>query len=344
MTVSKAFSRVLSRSVHHQSLELDEVDSVGFVKPVGSSSIVTPAQETADVLYPSASVDSRFAPDAKRIIGILSSSDSDGETVAARAKPKKRPAELASRKLEPAAHLGSLTPASASSHSTCSVKGEIRAKSEVGLHVRASLKFEPGQSGTKDEGDSTLRWAVIRPSDKSEDHADKAQVKVKREKVGAVKLEQRVAAQTLKRLRSGVTRVAVSGSANGSKANDVDEEKLRSRAISMVTSAFGGSGSSEARASTVVDAFVEEHGASEARHRLLALVSALRQNEPFRSDVLEMPSERVLTLAKQEPREWATAAMHAKRRKWAADAIQEVKPAGLRVDSSVFALRAEAEP
>lgn len=335
MTVSKAFSRVLSRSVHHQSLELDEVDSVGFVKPVGSSSIVTPAQETADVLYPSASVDSRFAPDAKRIIGILSSSDSDGETVAARAKPKKRPAELAS---------GSLTPASASSHSTCSVKGEIRAKSEVGLHVRASLKFEPCQSGTKDEGDSTLRWAVIRPSDKSEDHADKAQVKVKREKVGAVKLEQRVAAQTLKRLRSGVTRVAVSGSANGSKANDVDEEKLRSRAISMVTSAFGGSGSSEARASTVVDAFVKEHGASEARHRLLALVSALRQNEPFRSDVLEMPSERVLTLAQQEPREWATAAMHAKRRKWAADAIQEVKPAGLRVDSSVFALRAEAEP
>jgi len=224
MTVSKAFSRVLSRSVHHQSLELDEVDSVGFVKPVGSSSIVTPAQETADVLYPSASVDSRFAPDAKRIIGILSSSDSDGETVAARAKPKKRPAELASRKLEPAAHLGSLTPASASSHSTCSVKGEIRAKSEVGLHARASLKFDPCQSGTKDEGDSTLRWAVIRPSDKSEDHADK--VKVKREKVGAVKLEQRVAAQTLKRLRSGVTRVAVSGSANGgsangSKANDV---------------------------------------------------------------------------------------------------------------------------
>lgn len=76
------------------------------------------------------------------------------------------------------------------------------------------------------------------------------------------------------------------------------------------------------------DAFVEAHGGAVARQRLLALAAALRSNAELRDELIAAEPQVLREIARQDPREWVSAGLRAKRRQWAKEALAEARQPG----------------
>mmetsp|Transcript_69241 Transcript_69241/g.150689 ORF Transcript_69241/g.150689 Transcript_69241/m.150689 type:complete len:297 (-) Transcript_69241:111-1001(-) len=102
---------------------------------------------------------------------------------------------------------------------------------------------------------------------------------------------------------------------------------LRQRAVARLREALGEEDDS-GLAEALADAFLSIYSSSESRVRLLALGAALRRSKKLRTEVLDAGPDGAATLALQDPQAWAPDVVRAQRERWAAEALQEIKPAG----------------
>mmetsp|Transcript_106863 Transcript_106863/g.300446 ORF Transcript_106863/g.300446 Transcript_106863/m.300446 type:complete len:200 (+) Transcript_106863:50-649(+) len=79
----------------------------------------------------------------------------------------------------------------------------------------------------------------------------------------------------------------------------------------------------------IVDAFYRAAGDQhKASHRLRSLVVALRSNAKLREGVLRAGTSGAVALALQDPREWASDGMKAKRQAWAQEELSKASQHG----------------
>lgn len=220
----------------------------------------------------------------------------------------------------------------------------LHAKSEADGQEQSALKKEEKaklvlSNGRLDESGTPLAWAVIKaPSDLELGVAHGKRHSGFRARGrplvdNTAGSASRAGERTVKRLRA--IRHRAGAEALAPAANLVDEEaasaaiaRLRERAVSLLCTALGGCDGARETAAAVTEAFLSAHALAEARRLLLALGAGLRVNDSLRCEVLRAGPFGVGVLARQDPQEWASEEIQAKRRQWAQEALQEVKPAG----------------
>eukprot|EP00928_Gymnodinium_smaydae_P058723 TRINITY_DN41921_c0_g1_i1.p1 TRINITY_DN41921_c0_g1~~TRINITY_DN41921_c0_g1_i1.p1 ORF type:complete len:352 (+),score=100.67 TRINITY_DN41921_c0_g1_i1:43-1056(+) len=257
-------------------------------------------------------------PGASAAAIILDEESEEGEQVPL-AAPEARPAvAVLAAKAE--------GPAGAGAGAGGAVKAEAVAKQEA----------EDGAAG---EGEEALAWAVLRPGE-AETLAGSRLASRKRageEAPAGAAASKRAGERAVKRLRGLRHRPALgaesapaiaSGGAQAHGSGQAGGGSLHDRAVAFLAAALGGGAEAASVAAAAAAAFVEAHGASEARPRLLSLGAALRANGPLRTSVLAAGPAGAAKLATQDPADWATEKLQEKRRLWAAEALQEIKPAG----------------
>lgn len=196
------------------------------------------------------------------------------------------------------------------------------------------IKLAPGSRGAKQEnmvriacagkldlGQTPLAWAVLKPTAEG--------------KVACSSECDRARGHTAGRRRPIVRQSAhVNPKASASKCSpggSVRPEttvRIRERAIALFCEALDRGDSSQETAGAIVDAFMETHGAANARRLLLDLGASLRRNAALREEVVATGASVAARLVQQDPREWATDELRNKRSRWAEEALQELKPSG----------------
>jgi len=192
-----------------------------------------------------------------------------------------------------------------------------------------------------------LKWAVIRPLSAEEQASTSkctSEANPKKTKRGgttgipAAKRER--TAQRLRALsRRGPTGPSGENAAmnsNTSLAKSSSEVcsspglvgRFRERATAMLCEALRGWEHADLIGKAITEAFIKEHGAAAARRYLLDLCASLRRNATLREEVMVAGVTGAAKLARQDPREWATDELQAKRCRWAQESLREIKPAG----------------
>merc|ERR1712048_232305 len=93
--------------------------------------------------------------------------------------------------------------------------------------------------------------------------------------------------------------------------------KMCERASALLCTALCGGERAQAIATAIVEAFLQEKEPKCARRLLLDLVAALRRNKGLREEIIVSGTMKARELAQQDPRQWATDKLQAKRSRWA---------------------------
>eukprot|EP00747_Dinoflagellata_sp_TGD_P031394 gnl/TRDRNA2_/TRDRNA2_135247_c0_seq1.p1 gnl/TRDRNA2_/TRDRNA2_135247_c0~~gnl/TRDRNA2_/TRDRNA2_135247_c0_seq1.p1 ORF type:complete len:360 (+),score=48.48 gnl/TRDRNA2_/TRDRNA2_135247_c0_seq1:50-1129(+) len=201
-----------------------------------------------------------------------------------------------------------------------------------GLHVKNGGALALGNT----DG-SPLAWAVLRPSPSgsvSKPVVGKANKrKIMSHESGPPTRTHQRASQHLhpsggKKVGSkrAIDGAAVVRSVKG--ASDEGAAKMCERAGALLCTALCGGEHAQAIATAIVEAFLQENEPDCARRLLLDLVAALRRNKALREEILVSGATKARELAQQDPRQWATDELQAKRSRWAEESLNEIKPNG----------------
>eukprot|EP00927_Polykrikos_kofoidii_P079739 TRINITY_DN7655_c0_g1_i1.p1 TRINITY_DN7655_c0_g1~~TRINITY_DN7655_c0_g1_i1.p1 ORF type:complete len:217 (+),score=33.07 TRINITY_DN7655_c0_g1_i1:120-770(+) len=114
-----------------------------------------------------------------------------------------------------------------------------------------------------------------------------------------------------------------------SDSSTVANVGFRAKAQTLLVEALGGGRGVVELASAIIDAFVKAAGeSSKASHRLRSLIAALRNNDKLRDVILSGGISCAVDVALQDPREWATDNLKARRQFWATSAMNMASQVG----------------
>lgn len=222
-----------------------------------------------------------------------------------------------------------------------------RQKHSISLATDMHVKAE--SVGKLAVGESPLPWAVLRPvttdsaassskvhssvgKRKSNQNLHDASSRVDSQERAANRLQPLARSVRAKADLSipadGNRRMSSTKTSKGNSSNPDVAAAMSVRATTLLSQILSGGPQSQAIAAAIVKVFLEAHGPVAARRLLLDLGAALRRNATLREEVLASGVSVGAKLLRQDPREWATEELLAKRCRWAEEALQKILPAG----------------